>query len=451
MPMSRNATYFILLFFAIATDLVIGVYLGQSTISDWNIFLANQSSNYSVFIYLAPILLWLSLGSYFKIYVQNRADRYLRVALRLLSHVIVYFITIEVIAVYLFQRIPKAEDIVFLGTFSSILLLNRFFVFILIRQLRASNKHFQDNVIILGEKTQINDLQNVIKRNPHIGFISLNVSVNEIASFTKKEFAKQQIKAVFIHNNYTVKKTYKRVMEQAALLQIPIYVFADHDELIKSSKVDYFGFIPVYRTRYSPLTQAPNRVVKRAFDIIFSSIVILAILSWLYPIVGLLIKLESKGPILFIQRRNGIGNEVFLCYKFRSMSPNNKKVQTQKNDSRVTRIGKFIRKTSIDELPQFFNVLKGDMSVVGPRPHMEIHNEEYKKHVESFQIRHSIKPGITGMAQTLGFRGEIREDRDIINRIKYDIFYVRHWTFATDIKIIIRTVANVINGEDKAY
>ena len=133
------------------------------------------------------------------------------------------------------------------------------------------------------------------------------------------------------------------------------------------------------------------------------------------------------------------------------MRSNNSNTQAKKDDKRITRIGKVIRKTSIDEFPQFFNVLKGDMSVVGPRPQMEIHNKNHEKHVESFQLRHTVKPGITGMAQSRGFRGEIKEDLDIINRIKYDIFYIRHWSFALDIKIIIRTAINLIRGEDKAY
>jgi putative colanic acid biosynthesis UDP-glucose lipid carrier transferase len=215
--------------------------------------------------------------------------------------------------------------------------------------------------------------------------------------------------------------------------------------------VDFFGFIPVYKTQFFPLLQGVNRHIKRIFDIVFSLGVVLFILSWLYPIVGLLIKLESKGPVLFVQNRNGLGNKLFRCYKFRSMTNNSNDAQAQKDDIRITRIGKFIRKASIDEFPQFLNVLKGDMSIVGPRPHMEIHNKDYEKHVESFQLRHTVKPGITGMAQSRGFRGEIREDLDIINRIKYDIFYIRHWSFALDIKIIIRTVLNIFRGEDKAY
>ena len=125
--------------------------------------------------------------------------------------------------------------------------------------------------------------------------------------------------------------------------------------------------------------------------------------------------------------------------------------QVQKNDPRITKIGKFIRKTSIDELPQFFNVLLGDMSVVGPRPHMVSHTEMYAKSVDKFMVRHFIKPGITGLAQTNGFRGEVETEKDIINRVKYDIFYLENWSILLDIKIIFATVVNAIKGEKKAY
>jgi putative colanic acid biosynthesis UDP-glucose lipid carrier transferase len=301
---------------------------------------------------------------------------------------------------------------------------------------------------LLGDQTQ--GITSFIKNNPKIGYTILDIEPKQ-DQIPLKKIKKHRVSAAFIHQNNATKKTYKKILEQMALLQLPIFIFASHDDVIKSNQVDFFGFIPVYKTQFFPLLQGVNRHIKRIFDIVFSLGVVLFILSWLYPIVGLLIKLESKGPVLFVQNRNGLGNKLFRCYKFRSMTNNSNDAQAQKDDIRFTRIGKFIRKASIDEFPQFLNVLKGDMSIVGPRPHMEIHNKDYEKHVESFQLRHTVKPGITGMAQSRGFRGEIKEDLDIINRIKYDIFYIRNWSFALDIKIIIRTVLNIFRGEDKAY
>ena len=166
-----------------------------------------------------------------------------------------------------------------------------------------------------------------------------------------------------------------------------------------------------------------------------------------------MVKLESKGPLLFKQKREGINVEKFVCYKFRSMRMNNlsHKVHATKNDNRVTKIGSFLRKTSMDELPQFINVLLGDMSVVGPRPHLESLSLEYQKDVKDYLKRHIVKPGITGLAQISGYRGEVKKKSDIKNRVRLDIFYIENWSFLLDLKIIIKTVLNVFKGDEKAY
>ncbi|MCL4158441.1 UNVERIFIED_CONTAM: hypothetical protein GTU68_035696, partial [Idotea baltica] len=202
-----------------------------------------------------------------------------------------------------------------------------------------------------------------------------------------------------------------------------------------------------------PLEDSVNQFIKRLFDIIFSFTVIVFLLSWLTPLLAILIRIESRGPIFFKQSRNGFNYKEFDCYKFRSMTPNKNAhlYQATRGDQRVTRIGKFIRKTSIDELPQFFNVLFGDMSVVGPRPHMVSHTNMYAKKIDKFMVRHFVKPGITGLAQVSGFRGEIETDKDIINRVKYDIFYIENWSILLDIKIITQTALNAVKGEEKAY
>lgn len=196
-----------------------------------------------------------------------------------------------------------------------------------------------------------------------------------------------------------------------------------------------------------------NAFIKRTFDIVFSLLVIIGLLSWLTPILALLITLESKGPVFFRQSRNGIDNREFYCYKFRSMAPNKNAddIQATKNDMRITKIGRFIRKTSIDELPQFYNVLFGTMSVVGPRPHMVKHTNEYASSVDKYMVRHFVKPGITGLAQVRGYRGEVETESDIQNRIKFDIFYVENWSLFLDLKIMVQTVLNAFKGEEKAY
>ena len=192
--------------------------------------------------------------------------------------------------------------------------------------------------------------------------------------------------------------------------------------------------------------------LKRLFDIIFSIIVII-ILIVPFVIIAFLIKVNTKGPVFFIQERFGLHKKKFKMIKFRTMTNIKRDLtkQTYQDNSEITFIGKYLRRFKIDELPQFFNVFLGDMSVVGPRPHMVSHTEMYAKRVDKFMVRHFIKPGITGLAQTNGYRGEVENEKDIINRVKYDIFYLENWSLMLDIKIIFLTILNAIKGEEKAY
>ncbi len=191
---------------------------------------------------------------------------------------------------------------------------------------------------------------------------------------------------------------------------------------------------------------------KRLTDLIISFFTIVFIMSWLYPIVAMAIKLSSKGPVIFKQKRHGLHNKPFLCYKFRTMVINNEAdtKQATQNDQRVTRIGRFLRKTSLDEIPQVFNVLAGEMSIVGPRPHAIPMNWEFSKSIEGFMLRHAVKPGITGLAQCKGYRGEIRSFYDIYSRYKFDLFYVKNWCLMLDIRIITATIFSLLKGQ-KAY
>jgi putative colanic acid biosynthesis UDP-glucose lipid carrier transferase len=220
----------------------------------------------------------------------------------------------------------------------------------------------------------------------------------------------------------------------------------------KKLKIDYYEIFPVLSLQKTMLHAPTTRVFKRIFDILFASFVIVFLLSWLIPIIAFLIKIESKGSVFFKQGRPGLDEKEFYCYKFRSMHVNkDTETEASKNDPRVTKIGRFMRKTSIDELPQFFNVLKGEMSVVGPRPHLWSQNKIYASKINKYMVRHYVKPGVTGLAQVRGYRGEIETDNDMISRIRFDVYYIENWSFVLDIKIIIQTVINIFKGEDKAY
>ena len=256
-----------------------------------------------------------------------------------------------------------------------------------------------------------------------------------------------------VASNFNTKEL-KNLVDFADNNLIKFKIILDNKEVFsKAMSIEAYQNIPVLNLRKVPLDTEYARIAKRTFDIIFSLLVIVGVLSWLTPILYIFIKWESKGPIYFKQKRHGFKRRVFWCYKYRSMAVNSDSdsKMAAKNDLRVTKMGRFMRKTSIDELPQFINVLKGEMSVVGPRPHMEVHTVDYQSSVDKYLVRHFVKPGITGLAQIKGYRGEINKKSDILNRTKLDIFYVEKWSLTLDLSIIYFTVANIFMGEENAY
>jgi len=226
-----------------------------------------------------------------------------------------------------------------------------------------------------------------------------------------------------------------------------------YDYAKKPTYIQSFGHIPIISVRPEPLENMLNRFLKRSFDTVFSILVIVFIFSWLFPILALIIKLQSKGPVFFVQVRSGRDNKHFKCYKFRSMRVNDEsdKKQATRGDKRITLIGAIMRRTSIDELPQFFNVLRGNMSVVGPRPHMISHTEQYSQLIDTFMVRHFLKPGITGWAQIRGLRGETKNTEDMLARVEADVWYLENWSFLLDLKIVFLTFFGTIRGDKNAF
>jgi len=229
-----------------------------------------------------------------------------------------------------------------------------------------------------------------------------------------------------------------------------IIASADQTQSISLNQYDQ---VPGIDITFIPLDEARNQFIKRIFDLFSSFIFLILIFSWLFPLIAILIKIDSKGPIFFIQKRHGERNRPFGCIKFRTMifERNADFIQAAKNDSRITNVGKFLRKSSIDELPQFLNVLTGSMSLIGPRPHPIKLNEDFAEKIHILMSRHYIKPGITGLAQCMGYRGETRELSDMENRVRLDRYYIENWSFWLDIKIIFLTIISLIRGSDKVY
>lgn len=218
------------------------------------------------------------------------------------------------------------------------------------------------------------------------------------------------------------------------------YSFVAHR--IKVLALDGHSAVAIHTT---PLENFDNAVIKRCFDVVVSAVLLVTVFPIVYVIFGIWIKLTSPGPVFFCQKRSGLNGQEFNCYKFRSMrvNANSDQLQATEHDPRKTRVGDFMRRTNIDELPQLINVLRGDMSLVGPRPHMLKHTEVYSNLIDKYMVRHFVRPGITGWAQVTGFRGETKELWQMEGRVKKDIWYIEHWTFALDLWILIKTVLTV--------
>jgi putative colanic acid biosynthesis UDP-glucose lipid carrier transferase len=253
-------------------------------------------------------------------------------------------------------------------------------------------------------------------------------------------------------NSQDVKIT--RILNFAEKHMIRFYIIPEFSRYVKKRlDMDSIESVPIMAVRTEPLQSPVNRFIKRCFDIFFSLFFLITLFPVIYVILGSMIKLSSRGPIFFKQKRTGIYGKEFYCYKFRSMKPNKAadEQQAKKGDPRLTGIGKFLRKSNLDEVPQFFNVLKGEMSVVGPRPHMLKHTELYSSIIDKYMVRHLIKPGITGWAQVNGFRGETKTIDQMEERVRHDVWYLENWTFLLDLKIIIVTAFHMFKGEQNAY
>ena len=322
-------------------------------------------------------------------------------------------------------------------------------------------------VILIGGGNVAEQLYNYIHKKDVFGIRLLGIFTDGETSFQVKENIKQghfdDLQEFAIKNDvdeiyYTLPLTYtskiKELISFADKNMIRFKIIPDFRSFpFKRVNIDFFEDVPVITFRQEPLTDIVNKMIKRTFDVVFSFLVIVLLLSWLYPLIALLIKLSSKGPVLFKQVRSGLNSEEFMCFKFRSMAQNKDadNVQATQGDVRITRIGSFLRKSSLDELPQFINVLMGDMSVVGPRPHMLKHTQEYSTLIEKYMVRQLVKPGITGVAQVKGYRGETKELKDMEGRVREDVWYIENWSLALDINLIALTVWQVFKGDEKVY
>jgi putative colanic acid biosynthesis UDP-glucose lipid carrier transferase len=403
-------------------------------------------------------LFWLIISYYSGFYEVYRYTKGIEIFGKLIKQIFFTSLITFAYVGYKYKYVTTQE--VGFYILSSLLLVGflKYTILILLKKYRLIYGGNYRKVVIVGNGKSVDELKHFFTKNPGFGY-----NLEYIFDLKKnKKIELQNLKEFIIEHK--IDEVYASLNTLSNNEINDLIHFTDNglktikflpdnkSTLYRNLAIQYYGIIPIIVLRKIPLEIDINNRIKRSFDIIFSLLVIFFILSWLTVILGLLIKFESRGPIFFKQNRPGFKQKDFLCYKFRSMMINKTtEKEATRNDPRVTKIGKFIRKTSLDELPQFFNVLIGDMSVVGPRPHLWSQNRAYGNKVKKYMIRHHVSPGVTGLAQVRGFRGEIETDEDMINRIKYDVFYIENWSIWMDIKIIIQTVINIFKGEEKAY
>jgi len=414
------------------------------------------------YYYPYQTLTWLIIALIVKYYEVFRFTTPVEIISKIVTQFGIFLLTTIAFFPFAKTTVFSGKSIAFFLTLSFIIIVSfKYFLFYYLKKYRLSTGSNFRNAVIIGYTEESKNLKNIFYSRKDYGyrfygFFSDKKHNHEIVGTIdecKSFVIDNNIDEIYCSLNEISNEKLKDLVEFVDENNIVLKFIPDTKQIFsKNLKIDYYELFPVLSIQKTQLHNPVVIAIKRIFDILFSLLVIVFVLSWLYPIMTILIKLESKGPTLFKQSRPGLDEKEFFCYKFRSMHLNgNGEQEASRNDPRITKIGRFIRKTSIDEIPQFINVLLGDMSVVGPRPHLWSQNKAYANKIKKYMVRLCVKPGVTGLAQVKGCRGEIETDDDMVNRIKYDVFYIENWSLIMDFKIIIQTVVNIYKGDKKAY
>ena len=400
-------------------------------------------------------LFWILLSGRTKLYSIPRNLTYTLYVERIVTHIFIFLLGIVLLARVSNNEFLKYERFWITFTLFIILFLVKSFIFFTLKYIRAQGGNYR-NVMFIAENSSSEILKDIVTQRKDYGyrvyeFPNEEINITELQNFWREK----EIHTVFIPTqNHLSKKLLEEINREAEndKIKISLIPSAIQNEFFQYD-LGYIETQPILTPSKFPLNYYSNAIIKRSFDILFSLLVLIFIATWLFPIIALLIKLDSKGSVFFKQKRYGFHDEVFECLKFRTMIENEESTTktTSQNDSRITKIGRFLRKTSLDEMPQFINVLRGDMSVVGPRPHMLLIDEFYKAKIGRYSVRSLVKPGITGLAQVSGLRGDTGEmEIEMKKRILADSFYVKNWSLTLDIIIILKTILLVIKGDQKA-
>lgn len=420
-------------------------------------------------VWLLANILWISLILFYDAFKLLRIERIENLLGKTLKLFLIHSAIISVCIILLdFDVISRLRMFYFFILFYGFVVFFRIIFLKFLKYARALGYNFR-NVIIIGFNKNGKQIYKVLSSDLSFGFrvngffedhpsdilednnFKVLGKIHELESYLQMN----KIDEMYIALTMNESERIEQLIKLAEKYMVRMKFIPDFHVYTRARKVtiDFYDNTPVLMLRKEPLELPLNRLLKKSFDFVFSLIVIVCLLSWLFPILMIFVKLSSAGPIFFKQKRSGEDKRPFTCLKFRTMRVNSlaDELQATEGDQRITRIGAFMRRTNLDELPQFFNVLWGSMSIVGPRPHMLKHTEQYSELIHNYLVRHLAKPGITGWAQVNGYRGETKELEDMKKRVEYDIWYIENWTLLLDIKIIGLTILNMFRGQEKAY
>ena len=435
------------------------------------IFNRGQWAHVSFVFFTVSCVIWYTMSIFSKLYTERRSNKFSEEIVFIIYHAILFAVSLSSILFFLSLNNYYSSPfiIVYVVIATPLAIASKYAIR---KQIHAAlNKgNYYDNVLLVGSSpAAVNFIETVNKYYYYgykcIGYIdeldSLSGKSNYYGTINELEniVLSQNVDEVFIALPANESEAIQQCINICDLKRIRVRMLPDLTEYTSSSVyINNIGLLPVVNVGHLPLDSKENRFMKRTFDIIFSSVFFLTIGVFLFPLIAIIIKLTSKGPIFFKQERWGHNNNKITCYKFRSMIKDSSDVdedgkynQAYKNDPRITWIGSFLRKTNLDELPQFWNVLIGNMSVVGPRPHPTPLNLESIHTVDNYILRHLVMPGITGLAQVNGCRGETKTTEEMQRRVNFDLYYIHRWNFWLDIQIIIQTVVNLVRGDQNAY
>ncbi len=417
-------------------------------------------------LWIAFNVAWMFASWLSSLYSQNNISTFELFSKKTLRSYI-YFLALVMLYIVLFKQegLSRLFVMTVLLSIGLVIFVNRL-VYIVIAQYIRNREEFARKVIIVGYNEISKKLVQQLEEDPLntkiIGYCENEDDVHELSTYpivgnlnnileVSKQYQANEIFSTIPPDGNT---NIFELMQEADRACIRFKLVPNFNTFTRLPvHVDYFGNLPVLSLRKEPLDDIANRVRKRIYDFVVSSLVIVLLLSWMIPLMALLIWLDSRGPVFFVQVRTGKNNQPFRCIKFRSMKVNkdSDKVQATKGDARITRLGKFLRKSSLDEFPQFLNVFMGSMSIVGPRPHMLKHTDDYSGMISKYMVRQFVKPGITGWAQINGYRGETRSLWEMERRVECDIWYLENWSLWLDTRIIFMTVYKIFVGDINAF